>query len=180
MKISTKSRYAVMAMVEMAVSKVDHPVSLSDIANKQQLPLPYLEQLFAKLRRAQLVESTRGAHGGYKLSKSLEKISVIDIILAVDRPIKTTRCKPGPNSGCLREGKRCMTHDLWAELESVITNFLQHVTLLDIKKGKVSGLRFLFTPPEKSNKSISNSSLDSDNKDELTAEINGVQNVSVS
>lgn len=149
MKISTKSRYAVMAMAEMALGDSDSALSLGDIAARQHLPLPYLEQLFAKLRRAGLVESVRGAHGGYKLAKPLENIAVLDIMSAVDNPIKTTRCKSESHDGCQHGGARCVAHDLWAELELVLRNFLRHVTLLDFKRGTIPGLGYLFCPPEK-------------------------------
>ena len=138
-----------MAMVELALEESDTALSLGDIATRQHLPLPYLEQLFSKLRRAGLVTSIRGAYGGYKLAKPLADIAIIDIMGAVDKPIKTTRCKSESHDGCQHGGARCVAHDLWAELEIVLRNFLRHVTLLDFKRGSVAGLGYLFCPPEK-------------------------------
>ena len=135
-----------MAMVDLAENQSDVPVPLSDIARRQNLSISYLEQLFLKLRRAKLVNSVRGSQGGYNLVKSISDISVIEIIAAVDNPIRATRCESKKSEGCQLSGERCATHDLWAELEFVIRNFLTHVTLQEIKDGKVSGLRYLFNP----------------------------------
>jgi Rrf2 family iron-sulfur cluster assembly transcriptional regulator len=146
MRLSTRGRYAVMAMVEMAVRQrggdlpcqQERPVSLADIANAQQLSLAYLEQLFGRLRRAGLVGSARGPGGGYRLARSPELIAVAEIVDAVDEPIRATRCEEG-SPGCLGAGGKCVTHDLWAELGEQIRLFLAHMTLADIVGGRVLG-----------------------------------------
>ena len=109
MKLSTKGRYAVMAMADLADAADSGPVTLSDIASRQSISLSYLEQLFAKLRRADIVSSVRGPGGGYKLSRLPTEIRISDIILAVDEPLRATRCSEA--KGCLSDGRRCITHD---------------------------------------------------------------------
>ncbi|UPY36875.1 Rrf2 family transcriptional regulator [Sediminicoccus sp. KRV36] len=151
MRLSTRGRYAVMAMVELAArqeraakpapGKNPAPVSLAEIAAAQMLSLAYLEQLFGPLRRAGLVASARGPGGGYRLARSASQISVSDIVDAVDEPIRATRCDSegedgGP--GCIG-GRRCITHDLWAELGEQIRLFLEGVTLEDVVQGEVLG-----------------------------------------
>src|SRR4051812_28431771 len=125
MQISTRGRCAVMAMVDLASREGAHlrisPVCLADIAGRQQLSLSYLEQLFSKLRRAGLVSSARGPGGGYRLARPAEAIAIADIVVAVDEPIKATRCEAG-SGGCMAApgsalgGMQCQTHDLWFEL----------------------------------------------------------------
>lgn len=143
MKLGTKGQYAVMAMVDMAkqtgTEKDAAPVALSDIALRQEISLSYLEQLFAKLRRAELVVSVRGKQGGYKLAASAEDIRISDIIAAVDEPISTTRCKPGGPVGCTGSSARCLTHDLWEELGRQIHVFLDSISLADILARDVLG-----------------------------------------
>jgi Rrf2 family iron-sulfur cluster assembly transcriptional regulator len=146
MQLSTRGRYAVMAMVDLAsrqsVGCECGPVCLAEIAASQQLSLSYLEQLFARLRRAGLVASARGPGGGYRLARDSDRISVAAIIAAVDEPIRATRCDEtsGP---CLalpgQMSERCQTHDLWAELGRQITMFLGGVTLADVVLGRVRG-----------------------------------------
>lgn len=151
MRLSTRGRYAVMAMVELAarqdraakpaLGKLIAPVSLSEIAAAQMLSLAYLEQLFGPLRRAGLVASARGPGGGYRLSRPAEDIAISDIVDAVDEAIRATRCdvaneEGGP--GCIG-GKRCITHDLWAELGEQIRLFLDGVSLRDVVHGEVLG-----------------------------------------
>ena len=135
MKLSTKGRYAVMALAELARSADeaggDAPVSLAHIAAGQKISLEYLEQLFAKLRRARLVESVRGPGGGYRLSRDPDLIRVSDIILAVDEPLKVTRCQGDAIDGCVA-GEKCITHELWAALGRQIYGFLSSVTLGDV------------------------------------------------
>lgn len=146
MRLSTRGRYAVMAMVEMAArqrgegrpGQRERPVSLADIAGAQQLSLAYLEQLFGRLRRAGLVASARGPGGGYRLARPPELIAVADIVEAVDEPIRATRCEEG-SPGCLGAGGKCLTHDLWSELGEQIRLFLGGVTLADIVGGRVLG-----------------------------------------
>jgi len=149
MKLSTRGRYAVMAMVELAARQAAREgacqdaagsraqVSLSEIAQAQLLSLAYLEQLFGPLRRAGLVASARGPGGGYRLARPAARISISEIVLAVDEPIQATRCD-GALPGCLA-GRRCLTHDLWAELGDQIRLFLEGVTLADVIGGQVCG-----------------------------------------
>lgn len=139
MKLSAKGRYAVTAMVDLARVCGDRPVSLSDIALRQNLPLQFLEQLFSRLKKAGLVESVRGQKGGYVLALAAENISVASIVDAVQESMKTTACAPGALSGC-RQGmsSRCLTHDLWASLEHQIQNYLSSISLLDICEKKIS------------------------------------------
>ncbi len=148
MQLSTRGRYAVMAMVDLASRQTIGcecgPVCLAEIAGRQQLSLSYLEQLFGKLRRAGLVASARGPGGGYRLARSSALIPIADIVAAVDEPIHATRCEPG-SGGCLAGpfpggmGERCQTHDLWFELGRQIELFLRGVTLADVIAGRVTG-----------------------------------------
>jgi Rrf2 family transcriptional regulator, iron-sulfur cluster assembly transcription factor len=147
-QLSTRGRYAVMAMVDLATRQTIGcecgPICLAEIANRQQLSLSYLEQLFGKLRRAGLVGSARGPGGGYRLARSSDTITVADIVSAVEEPIHATRCHEG-TGGCMALpglsglGERCQTHDLWFELGRQITLFLEGVTLADVANGKVRG-----------------------------------------
>ena len=140
MRLSTKGRYAVMAMADLASHEAgSKPVSLADIAERQEISLSYLEQLFAKLRRSGLVSSVRGPGGGYRLSRPSEEVRVADIIMAVDEPITATRCKPGSPKGCAPAGARCITHDLWEELGRQIHVFLSSVSLADVVEKRVLG-----------------------------------------
>lgn len=139
MKLSTKGRYAVMAMVDLAASAVDKPVSLADIAQRQEISLSYLEQLFAKLRRAGLVTSVRGPGGGYLLAYKPAETRISDIILAVDEPIRATRCMPGQPQGCRGNKSRCLTHDLWEELGNQIYLYLSSVTVADVVDRRILG-----------------------------------------
>ncbi|WP_019962104.1 Rrf2 family transcriptional regulator [Woodsholea maritima] len=139
MKLGTKGRYAVMAMVDLTLNGQDNPMPLSDIASRQEISLSYLEQLFAKLRKAGLVESVRGPGGGYRLMHPASQTRISDIILAVDEPVDVTRCK-GRTKGCMEGGGRCVTHDLWDELSRHIHLFLNTVSLEDVIKRRVMGL----------------------------------------
>ena len=139
MKLSTKGRYAVMAMVDLATHTEGRPVSLADIADRQEISLSYLEQLFAKLRRGGLVRSVRGPGGGYLLAHSREETRISDIILAVDEPIRATRCTPGQPFGCRSNKSRCMTHDLWDELGNQIYLYLSSVTVADVVDKRILG-----------------------------------------
>jgi Rrf2 family transcriptional regulator, iron-sulfur cluster assembly transcription factor len=140
MRLSTKGRYAVMAMADLATHEAGmRPVSLADIAERQEISLSYLEQLFAKLRRNGLVTSVRGPGGGYRLSRQAGEMRVSDIIMAVDEPIEATRCKLGSAKGCGGSGGRCITHDLWEELGHQIHRFLSGVTLADVVEKKALG-----------------------------------------
>ena len=127
MRLTTKGRFAVTAMIDLALREHSGPVALAAISSRQQISLSYLEQLFGKLRRHELVESTRGPGGGYSLGRKSEEITVADIIVAVDEPIDATKC--GGRENCKDDGKRCMTHDLWASLNSKMIEFLDSVSL---------------------------------------------------
>lgn len=139
MKLSTKGRYAVMAMVDLAQYGADGPITLADIAERQEISLSYLEQLFAKLRRNGLVRSVRGPGGGYLLAFPADEIRISDIIHAVDESIRATRCSPDSAIGCTTKRSRCLTHDLWSELGHQIQLFLASVTLDDVCAGRVLG-----------------------------------------
>lgn len=139
MRLSTRGRYAVMAMVDLAGEGADKPVTLADIAARQDISLSYLEQLFAKLRRGGIVRSVRGPGGGYRLANPKDRIRIADIILAVDEPIRTTRCQTGSSMGCAKHNSRCMTHDLWEELGRQIHIYLSSVTLDDVVQKRVLG-----------------------------------------
>jgi len=139
MKLSTKGRYAVMAMVDLACHCRGAPVSLADIAERQEISLSYLEQLFGKLRRGGLVRSVRGPGGGYLPARPLEDTRISDIILAVDEPIRATRCPVGTGTGCKSDKSRCITHDLWEELGNQIQLFLSSVSLSDVCERRVLG-----------------------------------------
>ena len=140
MKLSTKGRYAVTAMTDLAAhSGCGKPVTLSDIAERQEISLSYLEQLFGKLRKGGLVKSVRGPGGGYRLALSASQTRVADIILAVDEPLKATGCRTGATHGCHSKRGRCLTHDLWEELGNHIYLFLSSVTLADVVERKVIG-----------------------------------------
>jgi Rrf2 family transcriptional regulator, iron-sulfur cluster assembly transcription factor len=126
MRLTTKGRFAVTAMIDVAMHNGDGPVTLAGVAERQKISLSYLEQLFGKLRRAGLVDSVRGPGGGYNLARSSEGVSVADIITAVDEPIDATQC--GGKENCM-DDRRCMTHELWANLNAHIFTFLSSVTL---------------------------------------------------
>jgi Rrf2 family iron-sulfur cluster assembly transcriptional regulator len=127
MRLTTRGRYAVTAMLDLALSGHNGPVSVPDVCNRQHMSLPYLEQLFARLRQQGLVESVHGPGGGYRLAKSPHEISVADIVRAVDEPIDATRCHGRLNC---HDGQRCMTHDLWAGLNMEMYRYLASVSLL--------------------------------------------------
>lgn len=139
MRLSTKGRYAVMAMVDLAKYGNGSPVALSEIAERQEISLSYLEQLFAKLRRADLVSSVRGPGGGYVLARQANDTRIADIILAVDEPIRATRCSQGSAAGCTGNKGRCVTHDLWEELSNLIHLFFNSITLADVVDRRVLG-----------------------------------------
>jgi len=128
MRLTTKGRFAVTAMIDLALREHTGPVALAAISGRQQISLSYLEQLFGKLRRHELVESTRGPGGGYSLGRKAEEITVADIIVAVDEPLDATGC--GGKGDCMgEESGKCMTHDLWAGLNAKMIEFLDSVTL---------------------------------------------------
>jgi Rrf2 family iron-sulfur cluster assembly transcriptional regulator len=128
-----------MAMVDLARQSRGAPVALAEIAERQEISLSYLEQLFAKLRGAGLVRSVRGPGGGYLLAHGADETRVADVILAVDEPIRATRCAPGAPMGCSANRSRCLTHDLWEELGNQIHLYLSSVTLADVCERRVLG-----------------------------------------
>lgn len=144
MRLSTKGRYAVMAMADLASQGGGKPVALADIATRQEISLSYLEQLFGKLRKGALVKSVRGPGGGYRLARPGAEIRVSDIILAVDEPIQATRCAPGTPAGCHNNKGRCLTHDLWEELSNQIYLYLSSVTLEEVVQRRVLGTSGMF------------------------------------
>jgi len=130
MRLTTKGRFAVTAMVDLALRRTGGPVTLSAISERQHISLSYLEQLFGKLRRHKLVSSVRGPGGGYNLAQPTQSMSVADIILAVDEPLDATQCAGKEN--CIDGEKRCMTHELWATLNTKMFEYLSSVTLQDL------------------------------------------------
>jgi len=141
MKLGSKGRYAVMAMVDLAFHGGERPVSLAEIALRQEISLSYLEQLFARLRRKGLVSSVRGAAGGYMLAREAAAISVCEVVDAVDESMRVTRCPKSslPARGCMSDHSRCLTHDLWADLGDHIRSYLGAVSLADVCEGRRSG-----------------------------------------
>lgn len=133
-----------MAMADLASHTSGKPVALADIAERQEISLSYLEQLFGRLRKGGLVKSVRGPGGGYLLSRGPSDMRISDIILAVDEPIQTTRCAPGSPAGCHNNKGRCMTHDLWEELGNQIYLYLSSVTLEQVVNRSVLGSSGLF------------------------------------
>jgi Rrf2 family iron-sulfur cluster assembly transcriptional regulator len=129
MKLTTKGRYAVTAMLDLALHQAEGPITLADISERQGISVSYLEQLFARLRKKGLVESTRGPGGGYRLSRDGGQIAVADVISAVDEKVDATRC--GGKVNCQQE-QQCLTHDLWMDLSHQIQAFLSSITLSDL------------------------------------------------
>ena len=129
MRLTTKGRFAVTAMMDVAMHGGSGPVTLAAVSGRQRISLSYLEQLFGKLRRSGLVESVRGPGGGYNLAKPHDQVSVADIIIAVDEPIDATQC--GGKENC-HDDRRCMTHDLWARLNERMYDYLSSVSLADL------------------------------------------------
>lgn len=140
MELSTRGRYAVMAMTDLAGRGESRAVSLAAIAENQQISRPYLEQLFARLRRQGLVQSVRGPGGGYRLARPASAMSVAEVVEAVDEPLRATRCA-GHGAGCMKGGARCRTHDLWEETGRHIRDYLSAVSLADVLAGRLGGAR---------------------------------------
>ena len=132
MKLTSKGRYAVMAMADLAKHNVNQPTSLTEISLRQGISISYLEQLFLKLRKHNLVQSARGPTGGYVLSKPPEDIKLLSIISAVDEKIKTVKCRKESKKGCNGKSIKCITHNLWDDLEMHINKFFEENTLSDI------------------------------------------------
>jgi len=138
MRLTTKGRFAVTAMIDLALNNGAGPVTLADISQRQKISLSYLEQLFGKLRRKALVTSVRGPGGGYNLANPTDQVSVADIIVAVDEPIDATQC--GGKENC-KDDKKCITHDLWTDLNKHIFEYLRGVKLSELvaRQKKISG-----------------------------------------
>ncbi|MBY0564485.1 MAG: Rrf2 family transcriptional regulator [Hyphomonadaceae bacterium] len=133
MRLTSKGRYAVMAMADLALHGGDQrAVPLQEVARRQEISLSYLEQLFARMRRAGLVEGVRGPGGGYRLARASQIITIAEIIDAVDEPIKTTRCEDGSPKSCIGKTGRCIAHGLWQEMGERIKGFLGSVSLADV------------------------------------------------
>ena len=132
MKLSSKGRYAVMAMADLAKNNAKTPTNLSEISLRQGISLSFLEQLFLRLKKNNLVVSSRGPKGGYILSKNPEEIKLSSIIYAVDEEIKTLKCKKESKRGCNGKSIKCIAHNLWDDLETHINNFFEKNTLKDI------------------------------------------------
>ena len=142
MRLSTKGRYAVMAMADLARNGRERAVSLAEIATRQEISLSYLEQLFARLRKGGLVQSVRGPGGGYRLAKAADQTAVAEIVLAVDEPIRATRCSgQGSPKGCMIGGERCITHHLWEDLGREIHAYLAGVSLEDVVMNRTGARR---------------------------------------
>ena len=138
MKLTTRGRYAVMAMADLALFKDKGPTSLTDISLRQNISLAYLEQIFIKLKDKNLVKSIRGAKGGYVLESSPEEIKISNIISAVDEEVKMLNCKKESKKGCNNKSSKCITHNLWDQLDQHINDFFESVKLQDlVKKSKL-------------------------------------------
>jgi Rrf2 family iron-sulfur cluster assembly transcriptional regulator len=134
MKLTTKGRYAVMAMADLALYRGSGPTSLTDISLRQNISLPYLEQIFIKLKDNNLVKSTRGSKGGYTLEKPANEIKISNIISAVNEEVKMLSCKKESKKGCNNKSMKCITHNLWDQLDEHINNFFEKVKLQDLVK----------------------------------------------
>ena len=135
MKLTSKGRYAVMALVDLARFDNINPVSLRDISLRQGISLDYLEQIFLKLRKKEIVQSVRGTQGGYVLNKKAKEIKLTNIFDAVDEKVKTVQCKKESKKGCNGRTSKCLTHDLWDELENHINSFFNQKSLQDLVEG---------------------------------------------
>ncbi len=132
MKLSTRGRYAVMAMADLASYSNKKPMSLSEISARQNISLSYLEQLFLKLKKKNLVKSARGSTGGYMLEKPSEQIKLSSIIFAVDEEVKTLSCNKESKKGCNHKSMKCITHNLWDDLEKHINSFFENINLKEL------------------------------------------------
>tara|TARA_X000000368_G_C22662458_1_gene550276 strand:- start:172 stop:591 length:420 start_codon:yes stop_codon:yes gene_type:complete len=134
MKLTNKGRYAVMAMADLASNAEEGPISLAEISIRQNISLAYLEQIFSKLKNNKLVRSSRGANGGYVLEKPASEIKLSNIIYAVDEEVKTLNCKKNSKKGCNNKTTKCITHNLWDQLDQHINGFFENVKLQDLTK----------------------------------------------
>ena len=137
MKLTSKGRYAVMALADMASFDKQNPISLRDISLRQNISLVYLEQIFSKLKKNNIVKSIRGTNGGYILAKDPEQIKLLNIFSAVDEKVKTVRCRRESKKGCNGKLTKCITHNLWDDLEMHINNFFEKKNLGDILKNNL-------------------------------------------
>ena len=138
MKLTTKGRYAVMAMADLALNTNTGPISLAEISFRQNISLAYLEQIFLKLKSKKLVKSTRGAKGGYVLDKTPSEIKLSNIIYAVDEEVRMLNCKKNSKKGCNNKSTKCITHYLWDDLDKHINNFFEKINLEDLVKEDTS------------------------------------------
>ena len=134
MKLTTKGRYAVMAMADLALNQNISPISLKEISVRQNISLAYLEQIFIKLKNKKLVRSTRGATGGYILDKPASEIKLSNIIFAVDEDVRMLNCKKQSKKGCTNKTTKCITHNLWDQLDQHINGFFEKIKLQDLVK----------------------------------------------
>ncbi len=134
MKLTNKGRYAVMAMADLASNAKNRPISLTEISIRQNISLAYLEQIFLKLKNNKLVKSSRGPNGGYILEKPASEIKLSNIIYAVDEEVKTLNCKKNSKRGCNNKSTKCITHNLWDQLDQHINGFFEKVRLQDLTK----------------------------------------------
>ena len=140
MRLTSKGRYAVMAMADLALhGGGERAVPLQEVARRQEISLSYLEQLFARMRRAGLVSGVRGPGGGYRLSRAASTVMIADIIVAVNEPIKATRCEDGSPKSCIGRTGRCIAHGLWQEMGDRIHVFLSSVSLADVLEQRFDG-----------------------------------------
>jgi len=153
MRLTTKGRFAVTAMLDLALHGGGGPVTLAGISERQKISLSYLEQLFGKLRRCELVESVRGPGGGYNLAREASRVTIADIIRAVEEPLDSTQC--GGRENC-QENQRCMTHDLWEELNTAVYGFLQGVTLSQlVERQRRKPVSVVRNPPKRESHPVS-------------------------
>jgi Rrf2 family iron-sulfur cluster assembly transcriptional regulator len=153
MRLTTKGRFAVTAMLDLALNGARGPVTLSGISERQKISLSYLEQLFGKLRRRELVESVRGPGGGYHLAREAAQLTVADIIRAVEEPLDSTQC--GGRENC-HDSHRCMTHDLWEELNTTVYGFLEGVTLAQlVERQRTKPVTMVRSPGARDNHPVS-------------------------
>ena len=143
MKLSTRGRYAVLALIDLGVHGKETPVALIDIAARQDLSHQYLEQLFSKLRRAMIVQSTRGQNGGYLLTRPTKDVTIAEIIDAVDEPIKATGCDATSEKGCRGQSSKCLAHDLWRGMDILVSRYLASITLEDVIEKRIKGSEHL-------------------------------------
>ena len=134
MKLTNRGRYAVMAMADLALNANQGPISLTEISVRQNISLAYLEQIFLELKRKKLVKSSRGANGGYTLEKPASEIKLSNIIYAVNEEVKTLNCKKESKRGCNNRFSKCITHNLWDQLDQHINGFFERVKLQDLTK----------------------------------------------